>query len=624
MYQVEIYGRIRRAVLVEGRSQRSVAREFGLARVTVRKMVGYSIPPGYRRKEPAKRPKLGPWLGVIDAILEEDKTKPAKQRHTAKRIFDRLRAEHAFPGGYTIVKDYVRTATLRRREMFVPLAHAPGTAQADFGEALVIVGGEERKAHYFVIDLPHSDDGFVMAFPAETTEAFLESHVQAFAYLGGVPTSILYDNTKLAVARILGDGTRQKTRAFSELQSHYLFAEKFGRPAKGNDEGLVGYARRNFLVPIPRVASWEELNQRLLNACRERRARRLRGHQETIGERFERDRAALLPLPASEYEACEKRVMRVSSMSLVRYRTNDYSVPTEYGYRDVLVKGYVHEVVIVCGSQVIARHRRSYQREDMVFDPLHYLALLEQKTRALDQAAPLVGWELPECFDRLRRLLEARLNKGGKREYVQVLRLLETFSVAEVERAILDALHLGTISFDAVQHLLLCRIERRPLRLDLENYPHLPLAEVQHAGRTLLPCVNKRLVFDEAQHLSIECLETLRELLDQPPHCGLLFAGTHELEAIFTRQALELEQWRSRFHAGQALPGISEEEAATIVHSELGLGLSQRKIQRLISKSRITDLRNGGQHSYVSARRLFWVIRELQAVANAGTAGGTF
>src|SRR5664279_3012297 len=371
--------------------------------------------------------------------------------------------------------------------MFIPLAHAAGTAQADFGEALVIVGGEERKAHYLAIDLPHSDDCFVMAFPAETTEAFLEGHVQAFAYFGGVPTSILYDNTKLAVARILGDGTRQKTRAFSELQSHYLFAEKFGRPAKGNDkdkdkgkvEGLVGYARRNFLVPVPRVANWDELNERLLNGCRERRTRRLRGHQEAIGERYERDRAAFLPLPASEYEACEKRVARVSSMSLVRYRTNDYSVPTEYGHRDVLVKGYVHEVVIVCGSEVIARHRRTYQREDMVFDPLHYLALLEQKARALDQAAPLGGWELPECFDRLRRLLEARLSKGGKREYVQVLRLLETFSIQEVERAILDALHLGTISFDAVKHLLLCRIERRPLRLDLENYPHLPLAEVQ-------------------------------------------------------------------------------------------------------------------------------------------------
>ncbi len=430
---MEIYGRIRRAVLVEGKSERTVAREFGVARETVRKMLRYAVPPGYRRQQPPKRPKLGPWVGVIDAILENDKQQPKKQRHTAKRIFERLRAEHAYTGGYTIVKDYVRQNMLRHQEMFVPLTHAPGEAQADFGEALVIVGGEERKAHYFAIDLPHSDDCFVRAFPAETTEAFLEGHVQAFAYFGGVPTTILYDNTKLAVARILGDGTRQKTRAFSELQSHYLFAEKFGRPAKGNDkgkvEGLVGYARRNFLVPIPRVNSWEELNERLLEQCRERRARRLRGHQETIGERWERDRAAFLSLPASAYEACEKRVARVSSMSLVRYRTNDYSVPTEYGHRDVLVKGYVHEVLIVCGSKVIARHRRSYEREDMVFDPLHYLALLEQKARALDQAAPLAGWELPECFARLRRLLEARLHKGGKREYVQVLRLLETFSL---------------------------------------------------------------------------------------------------------------------------------------------------------------------------------------------------
>ena len=180
-------------------------------------MLGYSIPPGYRQKEPPKRPKLGPWIGVIDTILEEDQSKPAKQRHTAQRIFDRLRAEHALTGGYTIVKDYVRAASLRQREGFIPLAHAAGMAQADFGEALVIVGGEERKAHYLAIDLPHSDDCFVMAFPAETTEAFLEGHVQAFAYFGGVPTSILYDNTKLAVARILGDGTRQKTRAFSEL-----------------------------------------------------------------------------------------------------------------------------------------------------------------------------------------------------------------------------------------------------------------------------------------------------------------------------------------------------------------------------------------------------------------------
>jgi transposase len=483
MYEVEIYGRVRRAVRVEGRSQRAVAREFGLSRETVRKMLQFAVPPGYQRQQPVKKPKLGPWLGVIDAILNDDKQRPAKQRHTAKRIFERLKEEHQFTGGYTIVKNYVRAATLRSREMFVPLVHPAGEAQVDFGEALVVIAGVEQKAHYLVMDLPHSDDCFVAAFPSETTEAFLEGHVRAFAYFGGVPTRILYDNSKIAVAKILGGEERQRTRAFSELQSYYLFADKFGRPAKGNDkgkvEGLVGYARRNFMVPIPRVSSWEELNAHLEQQCRKRRERKLRGHSESIGERFERDRAAMLPLPAAPYEACEKISARVSSLSLVRYRGNDYSVPTEYGHRQVWVKGYVHEVVIACASEVVARHERSYEREAVIFDPLHYLALLEQKTRALDQAAPLVGWQLPECFAELRRLLEARLKKHGSREYVQVLRLLENFAIEEVTHAIEAALRLGTISFDAVRHLVLCHIERRPPRLDMENYPHLPLAQVR-------------------------------------------------------------------------------------------------------------------------------------------------
>ncbi len=480
---MEIYGRVRRAVRVEGRSQRAVAREFGLSRETVHKMLQFAVPPGYQRQQPIKRPKLDPWLGVIDAILKDDKQRPAKQRHTAKRIFDRLVEEHQFTGGYTIVKDYVRSATLRSQEMFVPLVHPPGETQADFGEALVVIAGVEQKAHFLAMDCPHSDDGFVAAFPGETTEAFQQGHVLAFEYFGAVPTRILYDNTKIAVARILGGEERTKTKAFLELQSHYLFADKFGRPGKGNDkgdvEGLVGYTRRNFMVPIPSVNSWEELNTYLAGQCRKRRERRLRGHTETIGERFERDRAAMLPLPAAPYEACEKVSTRVSSLSMVRYRTNDYSVPTEYGHRQVLVKGYVHEVVIAHGSQVIARHARSYEHEAVVFDPLHYLELLEQKTRALDQAAPLVGWQLPQCFTTLRRLLESRLGKPGSREYIQVLRLLETFVLEQVTGAVEDALRLGTISFDAVKHLLLCRIERRPPRLDMENWPHLPLARVR-------------------------------------------------------------------------------------------------------------------------------------------------
>ena len=233
--------------------------------------------------------------------------------------------------------------------MFVPLAHPPGHAQADFGEAIGLIGGVERKIHFFAFDLPHSDACFVVAYPAETTEAFCDGHLKAFAFFGGVPQSILYDNTKIVVVRILGDGKRQRTRVFAELQSHYLFQDRFGRPAKGNDvvsktrfqhegkvEGLVGFARRNFMVPVPAYESFEALNAHLADCCRKRMSERLRGHTETIGERLERDLAALRkPLP-TPYDACEKVGTRVSSLSLVRYRRNDYSVPTSFGHRQVI------------------------------------------------------------------------------------------------------------------------------------------------------------------------------------------------------------------------------------------------------------------------------------------------
>jgi transposase len=482
VYKVEVYARVRRAVQVDGMSIRQAARDFGLARKTIRKMMQFSLPPGYERKKPVAKPKLGPWLGIIDQILAEDREQHKKQRHTAKRIWQRLRAEHGFTGGYTVVKDYVREARLRQREVFVPLTHPPGDGQADFGEALVAVGGVEQKAHFLCVDLPHSDDSFVIAFPRETSEAFLEGHRQAFEYFGGVPRAMLYDNTRIAVAKIAGDGERRPTEAFSGLQSHYLFAAKFGRPGKGNDkgnvEGLVGYARRNFLVPVPRAANWDELNRKLLEDCRERRGQRIRGEKETIGERFERDREKLLPLPAAPHEACTRRSTRASSQALVRFETNDYSVPVAYAHRPVLVKAFVWEVVISAADEVIARHARSYGREEMIFDPLHYLALLEQKTNALDQAAPLAKWELPAEFGELRRQMEARQGKRGRREYVQALRLMETFTLAEVAAAVRQALSMRAIGFDAVKHLLLCALDRRPPKLDLENYPHLPLAEV--------------------------------------------------------------------------------------------------------------------------------------------------
>ena len=479
---MDLYRKVRLAC-AEGMSQREAARHFGISRDSVQKMLAYSVPPGYRRKAPIKRPKLDSFTEIINAWLEEDRGVPRKQRHTAKRVFERLRDEHGFTGGYTIVKDYIREDDRRGREMFVPLAHAPGHAQADFGEAMVIIDGVEQKAHFFAFDLPHSDACYIRAYPAATSEAWVDGHVHAFGFFGRVPVSVLYDNDRCLVAQILPDGTRKRARLFSGFLSHYLLRDRYGRPGKGNDkgsvEGLVGYARRNFMVPIPCFATWEDLNLWLEDQCRKRQGDRLRGENETIGERLQRDLAAMRPLPASPFDACDQASGRVSSQALVRYRTNDYSVPVAYGHQDVWIRGYVDEVVIGCGGETIARHPRSYEREEVVFDPLHYLPLIEQKINALDQAAPLQGWELPEAFATLRRLMEARMGKQGRRAYVQVLRLLESFDLADLHAAVKQALHLGAISFDAVKHLVLCRAERRPPKLDLDIYPYLPRATVE-------------------------------------------------------------------------------------------------------------------------------------------------
>jgi transposase len=461
----------------------AAGRLFGIDRKTVAKILKHSVPPGYRRAAPPPRPKLDPFIAIIDQILEEDKARIKKQRHTSKRIFERLRDEHGFTGGITIVTDYVREKQRRTREVFIPLSHAPGHAQVDFGESLGVIAGVERKLHYFAMSLAHSDAFFMKAYPAETTEAFCDGHNAAFAFFGGVPLSALYDNTVIAVAKILGDGKRVRTRTFSELQSHYLFEDRFGRPGKGNDkgnvEGVIGYGRRNFLVPAPRFDSFDSLNAWLEEQCLKRQDDVVRGHSESIGERLMRDLDALMALPPTPYDACEKVSTRATSISMVRYRNNDYSVPVAFAHHEVQIRGYVHRVVIGCGAEVIARHARSYEKADMVFDPMHYLPLLEQKVGALDQAAPLQGWNLPEEFATLHRLLETRMGKPGKREYVQVLRLLETFEMGHVHGAVRQALNLGAIGYDAVKHLILCRIERRPPRLDLDIYPYLPKAVVE-------------------------------------------------------------------------------------------------------------------------------------------------
>ena len=280
----------------------------------------------------------------------------------------------------------------RHREVFVPLSHPAGHAQADFGEAMVVIGGVERKAHFFVLDLPHSDGCYVRAlYPAAVSEAWVDGPHPCIRLLRGVPQSIVYDNDRLPGGEDIARWhPRKRATLFSGFLSHYLIPGSLtGRPGKGNDkgsvEGLVGYARRNFMVPIPQFATWEAFNAWLEEQCRKQSARQAaRRRARRSGNACCAIWPAMRPLPASPFDACDQSSAKVTAQSLVRYKTNDYSVPValwpsgRFG-----VRGYVDEVVIGCRGEIIARHPRSWEREDVVFDPVHYPAA----DRAEDQLA---------------------------------------------------------------------------------------------------------------------------------------------------------------------------------------------------------------------------------------------
>jgi transposase len=475
---MELWSEIRRRVLTHEISKREACRVYAIHWVTLKKILSHDEPPGYQRSRVIRRPTIEPVLPIIRQILDDDKTAPKKQRHTAHRIWQRLRDEHGFSGGYTVVKDAVRALKVGTKEVFLPLSHPPGEAQVDFGFAEAVIGGVPTQVALFVMSLPYADAVYGQAFPRECTEVFLEGHVRAFTFFGGVPRRIAYDNTKTAVAKIVGSRERVVTREFQRLMSHYLFASHFclvRRPnEKGHVERLVEYARSNFLVPVPRVASLDELNACLTAQCQRDQDRTTRGKPGSVATLLVEDRAAMLPLPAKRFEA--RRVAEVSadSLSLVRFDTNAYSVPTTYAHRPVTVIGTVDEVRIVFEDRLIARHSRCWEREQSRFDPIHYLALLERKPGGFDFARPLEQWALPDCFGVLRRRLEADASPGsGTRGFIRVLRLLETFSLTQLTDAVEWALAIGVIDPDGIRLILDHRADRPVPVFSLDGRPHL-------------------------------------------------------------------------------------------------------------------------------------------------------
>jgi transposase len=473
----EIWSEIRRRVLTGEISKRQACVEYEIHWQTLKKILAHEEPPGFRATAPRAKPRLGPFLPIIHQILDADRTAPRKQRHTAERIFQRLRDEHGYAGCASIVRAAVAQWRQGRAEVFVPLAHPPGEAQVDFGQAEVVIAGEAVTAAYFVMTLPHSDAFFVRAYPKECTESFQDGHVRAFDHFGGVPTRISYDDSKIAVAAIAGARGRTPADEFLRLASHFLFAYRFCRvrrpDEKGHVEAMVGFARRNFLVPVPAADSWEALNAELVRRCRADLARHLRGKEQSKGALLAVEQSSLRPLPANRFESRRVEMADANSLSLVRFDGSDYSVPTAYAHHPITVVGGLDEVRLVCRDHLVARHRRHRGKEHVTFDPVHYLALLERKPGAFDFARPLVGWDLPADFAVLRRRFEAAWGEAGVRHFIQVLRLLEKCSLDELAAAVGRALAIGATTADAVRVLLEATRETPVALFRLDGRPHL-------------------------------------------------------------------------------------------------------------------------------------------------------
>lgn len=451
---------IRRAYYVDGKSIRQISREGHHHRRTVRKALRDAGPPRYTMQQARPRPVLGPFVELIDRWLEEDQTRPVKQRHTARRIYCRLMEECSFTGGESTVREYVRKHRPRERSLFIPLAYEPGEdAQCDFGEGQIILGGQWVTAQILCVRLCFSKIPFVMVFPHQRQEAFFEGQKEAFVFFGGVPQRVWYDHLSQAVKQTLVGRKPREQESFIAFRSHYLFESRFCNPGEAHEKGLVenlvGYARRNFLVPIPEVDSFQELNAILRERCLAEANRRLRGETLTIGELWAQERPHLRPLPPHPFPCCRTVPVRPNRLSLITFETNRYSIPVEHAHRSLFLRAFVARVEITDGTRLLTTHTRCYDREQDVLDPLHYLPLLRERPGALDHAKAFKVWPHPPILDHYLKALRERLpRRTATLKFLEVLELVRSHSLGEVARAVEQALECGSLGPETVRYFL--------------------------------------------------------------------------------------------------------------------------------------------------------------------------
>ncbi|HET6248605.1 MAG TPA: IS21 family transposase [Tepidisphaeraceae bacterium] len=470
---------IRRKVLLDGHSQREVAKELGHSRKTVAKALEHPDPPGYRMGVARVSPVMDRYRAQIEQWMESDRTAPPKQRHSAQRMFERLRDEHQFTGDEGTVRRFVaRLKAQQPKEAFMPLLFEAGEeAQVDWGEAKVIENGTERTVQLFCMRLSHGKASFVYPYERATMEAFLDGHVRAFAFFGGVPKRLAYDNLKSAVTHVGRGKERQLNQRFVQLRSFYLFETRFCNIESGNEKGdvenLVKRSQRRYLTPVPEVVSIAgDLAEKLEADCRRDLLKVDDRQTLSRGELLEKERAAFLALPPAPFRACREEATHVSKQLLVRFDGNDYSAPTGQAHRPCVARGFVDRVVIEVDHQPVAVHRRSYGHGQFVLEPLHYLKLLERKPGSLDNARAFkpehldAGWG--EELGSMRKELEYRQPGGvGTKQFIDILLLMLIHSMAAVKRAVGVCVDRRAYSAAAVENVLRNEPARAVLRLDL-------------------------------------------------------------------------------------------------------------------------------------------------------------
>ena len=447
-----------------GESIRSIASRLGHCQKSVSRAIksqtGEPLP--YTRTKPVGYPKLGEFVAIIDQILRDDESAPKKQRHHAKRIYERLRAEHGYSGSYYPVRRYIASLRQGNRETFMRIDHVPGRRmEFDFGQVWVDYPHGRQKTDVLSGVWTFSNCPFLIALPNQRTESILQGMKSAFEFFTCIPREVWWDNPKAVTIEILRGRDRTLNPAYASLASHYRFDPLFCMPAKGQEKSDVEQSvfalERRACTPVPRADDFADLNRQLLAFCLAERDRTVAHQSLTIGQNFELEKSAALPLPTHPFDACIKRTSLVDKYQTVSFETNRYSVPHTAAFAKVTVKAYVDRVAIIHKGGIVAEHQRGYGRHESFIDPLHFVAALARKPAWLDHVPALRDWKLPASFEQLRKTFrQCHGQRTGERHYIRVLQLLMRHPAARLDRIIGMLIHRPMITAEQITQ----RVER--------------------------------------------------------------------------------------------------------------------------------------------------------------------